>query len=185
MKSIPAPSYWDISDPTVAVVLAVIHLLFFSYINGKQSSEDFSPLPQSYITTISTILVTSFATSLRLSLADAFTQYFWHILRQAPHRVITIENLFEMKDNPFLVVRNGVLGATLTLCSLVVLNVVSKVAVSFVPGALTITPQEFTNQTMLEVPFFNVSSIASENPGTTIFIAKLAVSSFRASKGNY
>lgn len=170
----------------IAIILAVIHLLFFNYLDGKRSSDGFSPLPQSYITTISTILVTSFGTILKLGLATAFTQYLWHILRQSAHRVDTVETLFGMKGNPFLVARHSVLGTTPILCILVVFSVGFKVAISFAPGALTIKSQEFTNQTTVEVPWFNASSSAYNGPAeTSIRSPRLAISTFRSSTGIY
>ncbi|RDW70353.1 hypothetical protein BP5796_08750 [Coleophoma crateriformis] len=145
----------------LALIIAVVHLCIFRYINGKAADGPDEVIPQSYITTISNLLANLFGISLRIALAVAFCQYLWRLLRLSALKVSTIETLFCIRSNPFLLLRPAATKAApiLTLLALIIWSM--QVAISFPPGALTVVTAYKTSYKRIEVPTFNASFMGS------------------------
>lgn len=144
----------------VALILAVAHLILFQYIDGKEADGPNRIAPQGYITTASNILANAFGFSLRASLAIAFVQHLWHLLRVTSMKVSTIEALFCVRANPLLLFKAAVIRATPLLCALASIMWLSQVVTSFPPGAISIAPSQTVSFMNIPVPFFNASFVS-------------------------
>ena len=133
----------------------------FRYLNGKEADGPDEIAPQSYISTASNILANAFGFALRGALAVAFVQYLWHLLRVSTLKVSTIEILFCIRSNPFLLFKPTALSTTPLLSALAILMWVSQIATSFPPGALTITTTQQLSYGTIVVPTFNASFVRS------------------------
>lgn len=151
----PCPNTSD-----TALAIAIAHLLLFRYLDGKETNGPHEVAPQSYISTASNILANTFGFSLRTALAVAFVQYLWHLLRVSTMKVSTIELLFSIRSNPFILLRPAALRATPLLFALSILIWASQIAISFPPGAITVaTAHRMSNRTV-NVPTFNASFVS-------------------------
>ena len=144
----------------VALAIAVTHLLLFRYLDGKEADGPHEVAPQSYISTASNILANTFGFFLRSALAVAFVQYLWHLLRATTMKVSTIELLFSIRSNPFILLRPAALRATPLLFGLSIIMWASQIVTSFPPGAITITTTQNTSFGMVVVPTFNASFVS-------------------------
>ncbi|KAH7391398.1 hypothetical protein BKA64DRAFT_710302 [Cadophora sp. MPI-SDFR-AT-0126] len=140
-----------------ALALAITHLVFFQYIDGKEADGPDRIAPQAYITTASNVIANAFGFSLRASLAIAFVQHLWHLLRITSMKVSTIEALFCVRANPFLLFKAAVIRATPLLCGLASIMWASQVVTSFPPGAISVTSSQTVSFVNISVPFFNAS----------------------------
>jgi hypothetical protein len=142
-----------------ALLIAFLHLGLFLYLNHKQSDGKGRAAPQSYVSTASNILSNTFGLSLKTSLAIASTQFLWYTLRNSHLRVSTIESLFQLRFNPFLVFDRLVItsGPILVLIAIVIWAL--QIAASFPPGALTIAASNRTSNQNMNVPTFNASFV--------------------------
>ncbi len=143
-----------------AIALALIHLILFQFINGREADGPFRIAPQSYITTASNILANIFGVSLRASLAVAFCQYLWHLFRVQAMKVSTIELLFSIRSNPLQIFRTATLRAAPTLCALALLMWLSNIAQGFPPGAITISKAPRISYKTVTVPSCNASFVS-------------------------
>jgi hypothetical protein len=145
--------------PITALLIAFLHLGLFLYLNHKQSDGKDRAAPQSYVSTASNILSNAFGLSLKTSLAIASTQFLWYTLRKSHLRVSTIESLFQLRFNPFLIFDRLVItsGPILVLIAIVIWSI--QIAASFPPGALTIVTSNRTSNQNMNVPTFNASFV--------------------------
>lgn len=148
------------SNFNLAVVLALVHLILFRFINGRAADGPSPIAPQTYISTASNILANAFGVALRASLAIAFCQYLWHLFRVQTMKVSTIELLFAIRSNPFQIFRMATLRATPTLCALALLMFLSQIATGFPPGAITIAKAPRISYEFVTVPSFNASFVS-------------------------
>lgn len=139
----------------VALVLAIIHLWSFRYLNGKRIDK----FPQTYVTTASNVTATLFGASLAAALAIAFTQCLWRLMRRSPMKVETIELLFTIRTNPFLLPRPAVIRSAPALFFCALLSWSTYIVTSFPPGALTVQSTRRSNFAMVAVPTFNASDV--------------------------
>jgi len=153
-----------------ALFIAVIHYLLFQYIDGRQADGPHRVVPQSYVSTISNILANTFGYSLRGGLALAFVQYLWRLLRVQTMKVSTIEMLFTIRANPFVLLRPTALKATPLLFVLAIVLWALQVVVSFPPGAITVTTVQRISYKTVNVPTFDASFVrlttSSHSPKT-------------------
>lgn len=154
------PHFSVLTSVIVALSVAVAHLLLFRYLDGKEADGPHEIAPQSYISTASNILANTFGFFLRASLAVAFVQYLWHLLRVTTMKVSTIELLFSIRSNPFVLLRPAALRATPLLFGLSMIMWASQIVTSFPPGAITITTSQKTSFGMMVVPTFNASFVS-------------------------
>ncbi|KAG0651198.1 hypothetical protein D0Z07_2001 [Hyphodiscus hymeniophilus] len=144
----------------VAFAIAVLHLVLFRYLDGKEADGPNEVAPQSYISTASNILSNVFGFFLRAALAVAFIQYLWHLLRIQTMRVSTIELLFSIRSNPLILFRPAALRATPLLFALSIIMWASQIVTSFPPGAITVITTQKTSFGMVVVPSFNASFVS-------------------------
>jgi len=141
-----------------------MHLLMDQYLDGKPVESEYGAkrvAPQSYISTAANILTNIFAFTLNASLAIAFTQYLWYILRQSALKVSTVELLFCVRSNPFHLLNYTVAKASPVLFAIVVLLWGITTAKSFPPGALTVTSASHIWYQVMNVSTFNSSFVSS------------------------
>lgn len=120
-------------------MIAVAHYLFFLYLDGREASGTLAILPQAFVTTISNILANAFGFALRASLAVAFAQHLWYLLRVQTMKVSTIELLHTIRTNLFMLFMPVVIKATPILTMLASVMWASQVVTSFPPGSITVT----------------------------------------------
>lgn len=144
----------------LALVIAGAHLFLFRYIHGMEATGPNQIIPQSYVSTISNVLANSFGFALRAALAIAFCQYLWHLLRVSAMKVSTIELLFTIRTNLFMVFRLAVIRAAPVLFLIALVMWGSQVATSFPPGAITISAARRVTYDMISVPTFNASFVS-------------------------
>ncbi|CZT09487.1 uncharacterized protein RAG0_14244 [Rhynchosporium agropyri] len=140
-----------------ALATAIIHLLLFQYLDGREANGPNSIAPQAYIATASNVLANAFGFSLRASLAVAFCQYLWLLFRAQTMKVSTIELLYSIRTNPFQLFQIAVLRATPTLCVMASIIWLSQIASSFPPGAITIKTAKRVGFQTVSVPSYNAS----------------------------
>ena len=147
----------------LAFMIAIAHLLLFRYIDGKEADGPDRVAPQSYITTASNILANLFGFALRAALAIAFAQYLWHLFRVSTMKVSTIELLFTIRTNLFLLLRPAVIHASPVLFALAALMWASQVVTSFPPGALTVIASQKTTYAMRSVPTYDAAYVSFQS----------------------
>jgi hypothetical protein len=157
-----------------ALIIALLHLLMFHFLDHKPTQGDKS-IPQSYVITASNILSSLFAISLNTALSFAFTQHLWQVFRKYPLKVSTVEALYTVCSNPtsFFTRQGAARAPSLLLIALLIWTV--GIAASFPTGAMTVgvsTLRYFANTT---VPTFNASYVGSgqwgfQTAGLSIFM---------------
>jgi hypothetical protein len=90
----------------------------------------------------------------------AFVQYLWYLLRVTTMKVSTIELLFSIRSNPFILLRPAALRATPLLFALSIVMWASQIVTSFPPGAITVVTAQRTSFGMVIVPTFNASFVS-------------------------
>jgi hypothetical protein len=79
-------------------------------------------------------------------------------------KVSTIELLFTVRTNFFMIFRVAAMRAAPTLCALAILMWGMQVATSFPPGAITVTTAGRITYREVTVPTFNASFVSSFGP---------------------
>jgi hypothetical protein len=143
-----------------ALLIAVAHALLFVHLDGKPADGPERIAPQTYISTASNVLSNAFGAFLKGALAVAFTQYLWRILRLSTLKVRTIETLFCIRSNPFLLFSTAAIQSTPLLFCLAALIWATQIVVGFPPGALTIESSNRTSVAIATVPTFNASFVS-------------------------
>lgn len=141
----------------LALLLAIGHLLLFRFIDGKEADGPDRVIPQAYVTTASNILANAFGVSLRGALGVSFCQHLWHLVRASAHKVSTIDDLFSVRGNPFLLMKMTLIRTAPALCMCVVIMLGSQVATAFPPGAITVIASQKSSFKTVAVPSFNAS----------------------------
>ena len=119
---------------------------------------------QAFVATASNILANAFGFTIRGSLAVAFTQYLWHLLRAKTMKVSTIELLFCLRTNPFTLFKPAAIAATPSLAGLAIFMWGTQVATGFPPGAISVTTTQVTSYKMVTAPTFNASFVCRTPP---------------------
>lgn len=145
--------------PHPALLLSTTHLLMFLFLDGKPIEN----YRQSYVTTASTILASSFGLSLQASLGIAFTQTLWSTLRKSPQTLRIIEDLFTMRANPLLALRWRTLQSAPLLSYFVLILWALQIATNFPPGALTVASKSFGTTALAAVITLNTSDIGTQS----------------------
>ncbi|OGM49451.1 hypothetical protein ABOM_001699 [Aspergillus bombycis] len=142
---------------SLALALAITHVVVFRYLDGK--FEDDPNIPsQTYVTAASTIVANVISFCIRICLAAAFTQYFWHLVRISPMRLETLEFLYTMRGSPMsffslTVLQKGWLLAIITMVLWAV-----PVAMSFPSSSMTVRSMTRTHEvSQTQVPGMNLS----------------------------
>ncbi|KNG87436.1 hypothetical protein ANOM_004258 [Aspergillus nomiae NRRL 13137] len=142
---------------SLALALAITHALVFNYLDGKLENDRNIP-SQTYVTAASTIVANVISFCIRICLAAAFTQYFWHIVRISPMRLETLEFLYTMRGSPtsffsLTVLQKGWLLAIITMVLWAV-----PVAMSFPSSSMTVRSAIRTHEAFqTEMPGMNLS----------------------------
>lgn len=129
-------------------------------LSGKTASGPGS-ISQSYVATLSHLLGLLFRATLCSSLAVAFTQHLWHLLKAEFIRVSSIELLFKITSDPSLLIRLDVVRTAPTLFILAVFTWLLPIAVTFPPGALIVIPAQVQTLHDYVVPTYNGSSVGN------------------------
>jgi hypothetical protein len=136
------------------LVIAILHFIMMRYLDGKPT-DDSRYLVQQYVTSMSLLLVAAFKACLCSTLAIAFTQHMWKILRNEALRVSSIESLHGVRFNPFLLGKWRVFCATPLLYLMAMVMWLLAIAILFPPSALTIVQQHFEEQKPALVPTYD------------------------------
>ncbi|KAH6890271.1 hypothetical protein B0T10DRAFT_485456 [Thelonectria olida] len=138
---------------SIALLVAALHLVMMHSLDGKPT-DDNKYLPQPYVTTLSLLLVNVFKASLCGSLATAFTQHMWRILRAKALLVSTIELLHGVRYNPLLLTNLQIIRATPVLYLVALIMWLLSIVVLFPPSALVIVSRGFEMHQPTAVPTF-------------------------------
>lgn len=98
--------------------------------------------------------------SLNAAVALAFCQYLWRIVRLLPIGISTIETLFTLRSNPFLIARVDAIQAVLFLFLLAVFMWTVHIIVNFPTGALTVVSANKITFSPADFPTFNGSFVS-------------------------
>jgi hypothetical protein len=118
-------------------------------------------IPQTYVTTASNVLATSFGIALKAALTTAFTQHLWRIFRTETLRLETVEQLYTLRSNPLSFFSFSNLQQAPGLVLLAVLIWTITIATTFPPGAITIGTKDFHTYKNVVVPTFNASYVGN------------------------
>ncbi|KAE8153275.1 hypothetical protein BDV25DRAFT_169157 [Aspergillus avenaceus] len=147
----------------LALALAITHAVVFRYLNGK--FEDDPNIPsQTHLTAASTIMANVVGFLIRICLAAAFTQYFWHLVRVTPMRLETLEFLYTMRGSPtsffsLTAIQKGWMLGIITIILWVI-----PIAMSFPSSAMTIRNALYTHVVPhIDVPVLNAQEIWDKN----------------------
>jgi hypothetical protein len=163
----PASAYAMIgSDGWISAFLcATAHICVFLYLHdraidfdGRAGQHKSTRIPQTYATTISLVLVTSFRAALVACINVCHTQYLWKNLRAQPHEVGLIERLFQIRSNPFLLFSRRLLIASPLLVGITVISWLVPVALVYPPGALVVDQERLLVESTFNVSVFKPDS---------------------------
>ncbi|RDW81970.1 hypothetical protein BP6252_03082 [Coleophoma cylindrospora] len=158
-----------------AVVIAVGHLLFFKFLDGKIAEGPGLVFEQSYMTTISNILAACFEITIQTSLGIAFVQYLWHVLRKVALPVSTIETLFCLRSSPQLVFSGTGLRNAPMLTFIAIVIFATYIAKAFPTGAITVVTSRQSLITEMSVPTYNGSFVGN---GSAVDATKFTFDTF-------
>lgn len=139
-----------------AICVAIAHFSLFKHLDQKRVRID-TTVPQSWVASISLILVTTFRISICLSLGAAFTQRMWHIVRLNPIKVADLDKYFSMQRDALMLFCSRVLRQAPSLYAMVLIGFTIGLAVVFPPGALTVEGRLYQNVQPQTVGVFNAS----------------------------
>lgn len=115
-------------------------------------TEQHRQLHQSYVTIISLSLSAAFRAGITGSVALSFAQHLWWQLRRKAFSIKRIEQLFNLRSNPFELTRLRGFFASPTLFIMAVFMWLVPLAVIYPPSALTVSSRAYTTNKELEVP---------------------------------
>ncbi|KAB8212130.1 hypothetical protein BDV34DRAFT_219346 [Aspergillus parasiticus] len=150
---------------SLALALAITHTVVFHYLDGKLENDPNIP-SQTQVTAASTIVANIISFCIRICLAAAFTQYFWHLVRVSPMRLETLEFLYTMRGSPMsffslTVLQKGWLLAIITMVLWAV-----PIAMSFPSSSMTVRSTTRTHEFQTQMPGMNLTETWGGN--TTI-----------------
>lgn len=129
--------------------------MLFAQLNHQIADDDLAPIRQSYVTASSLVLANLFRATLLGSVGICFAQMLWRMLRDQSFRVSTIESLFQMRSNPLALASLHVMREGTLLFLIAGFMWVVPVAVTFPPGALTISTQPFQSTEFVNMSVIN------------------------------
>lgn len=118
-----------------AVILAVGHHLFYSYLDGRQLDQIF--VSQAWITRSGNAFAFAFKTVLVAGLAIAYCQVLWYCVRRQAFRIGSLDSMFSVLTDPLGLLNIDLLRRTTILSILAALSWFLPLAAIFSPGALT------------------------------------------------
>lgn len=131
--------------PVTALLGAVAHLCLFMYLHrriaverGEKLPFKTTSLPQSYVTTLSLLLVTIFRAALVASIGICYAQYLWMVLRLQVLEVRVIEELFQIRANALRLFNPTLIRSTPTLLLVAIISWLIPVATIYPPGAMVV-----------------------------------------------
>ncbi|XPS76825.1 hypothetical protein M3J09_008869 [Ascochyta lentis] len=140
---------------SLALLISIAHYIFFFYLSGRIADSNLAPIRQSYVTASSLVFTTLFRANLLGSVSICFAQTLWRTLRDQPISVSAIESLFQMRSNPFEMA-NIQLFRSATLAFLIATYMwIVPLAVTFLPGALTIAARPFDSVEQVNASVIN------------------------------
>lgn len=129
----------------IALISAAAHFGLFMYLDGRIAAAggDKLPfrtttLPQSYVTTLSLLLVTMFRAALVASIGICYAQYLWMVLRRQILEVKLIEELFQIRANALRLFNPTLLRYAPTLFLIAMISWLIPVATIYPPGAMVV-----------------------------------------------
>jgi hypothetical protein len=149
----------------LALLCSISHFTLFSKLHGTTTEGDSMRIRQSYVTSISLLLVTIFKSTLLGSVGLSFAQHLWNILRQRAVPVSVIDTMFSMRSNPFELLNFRTIRPAPVLFFTAVYMWLVPLAVIYPPGALTVTSQLHQFIETVEVPTFNTPRGINDSMG--------------------
>lgn len=144
-----------------AFLVAALHAIFYQVLTGTPTDGPESRVPQTYETTISVILSSTFTLLIHFCLGLSFTQYLWYILRRQPLAILTIEHIFTLRSNPLSLFDRTVFRRARPLVMVAIIYWFASIAMSFPPGAITVVSSlQEVHVLNADVPTFNASDVS-------------------------
>jgi hypothetical protein len=132
------------------LICAIGHYSFFSYLDG--TTTDHRKLYQSYVTTISLLLVTAFKSFIIAAVGLSFAQHLWRVLRGQSLSLGRIEQLFCIRNNPLELFRLRAALQAPVLFSMAVFVWLVPLAAIYPPAALTVSGQTYIRKQDFDIP---------------------------------
>lgn len=155
------------------MITAIAHFCVFNYLHGRVAATSdegrsfrSTSIPQSYVTTISLLLVTVFRASLVASIGVCYAQCLWKTLRRELLEVQHIEELFQIRANALRLFNPALLRHSSSLVLLATMSWPIPVATIYPPGALTIVLESLSSEKSFNI---SVTPWEKELSNLTIF----------------
>jgi hypothetical protein len=114
----------------------------------------FTRIPQTYVTTVSLVLVTAFRAALIACISSCYTQYLWKELRSQLLKVSLIEELFRIRSNPFRLLNQYLVRNTPILVLVAGISWLIPVATVYPPGALIVSMDTRILENVINISVF-------------------------------
>jgi hypothetical protein len=144
------------------LITAIIHLVVFIALDDKQADGPHS-ISQSYVATLSHLLGLIFRSCLCGALIIAFTQSMWRLMRIQTVKISSIELLFNIIQNPFVLAYPAVVQTAPMLFILVLFTWLLPIAITFPPGALIVVSKPVWSVYNTTVPTYNASFLGNSS----------------------
>jgi hypothetical protein len=115
------------------------------------------------VAALSHLLGLLFRATLCGSLTIAFTQYLWRLMRIKTVKISSIELLFKITQNPFLLALPEVVKTAPPLFILALFTWLLPIAITFPPGALIVVSNQVQSSYNATVTTYNGSSIGNNS----------------------
>jgi len=147
-----------------ALFCSILHYALFTQLHGRVEDGSETPMRQSYVTATSIILSMLFRAALLGGVWLSCAQHIWRVLRDRAIPVSVIESLFQLRHNPFELENLYLLRYGLVIYCIAVYMWLVPLAVTFPPGALTISLRPFMFTKLGNVSVLGLPTPSKENP---------------------
>ncbi|KAF2745377.1 hypothetical protein M011DRAFT_479202 [Sporormia fimetaria CBS 119925] len=148
----------------VGLAFAVGHFCFFQFLNGRPV-DDFA-IGQSFVSTISLLLITAFRLCMVGCVGLCFAQHLWYVLRRTALPIFRVEQLFSVRSNPLILGNPRLLWTAPMLFSMAVYIWFIELAAVYPPGALVVESKPFLSVQETNIPVVNAPISKIYDPWT-------------------
>ena len=119
----------------LGLLTAIGHHLFYTYLNNREV--DTAAIPQNWTIRIGNAIAYLFKTALVAAIAVAYAQGFWYVVRRRSLKIGSLDYIFGVLYNPFLLFNAKLLPKTSLLFGLAAVSWLLPISAVFSPGTLT------------------------------------------------
>ncbi|KAH7410524.1 hypothetical protein DE146DRAFT_361332 [Phaeosphaeria sp. MPI-PUGE-AT-0046c] len=137
-----------------ALFIAAAHFSLYQHLDGKRVDLDTS-IPQSWLSSLALVLVTSFRVTICFALGVALTQALWQRIRAVPMSIADFDRMHYLRNDLLALAHKNTILLAPVIFTMAVLSWLVSIAIIFPPAAITITNRNFTVDTQQRVPTFD------------------------------